>query len=199
MWFRFDGDQRPVIVGVSTANGGATDQTDSSQFISTDSDVYKFFNFYESQWPSSSNKNQEKGFPWMQWGDPVPNENGFVSVSVAQHSAASVFFSDRLMNSSRGYNGKGGKETDWKQGANFQWQWDTAFAYDKAGLVKNIFITGTTGFAFRVACFWYLDHHKAPVTAILGIELHDGMRSRRRPRKEIQYDIFAIRTGGLRD
>ena len=64
---------------------------------------------------------------------------------------------------------------------------------------KNIFITGTTGFAFRVACFWYLDHHKAPVTAILGIELHDGMRSRRRPRKEIQYDIFAFSTGGLRD
>ena len=142
MWFRFEGDDRPVIVGVSTANGGATDQGDSSQFISTDSELYKYFNFYESQWPSSANKNQQKGLPWMQWGEPVPNENGFISVSVAQHSAQSVFFSDQLNNSSRGYNGVGGKESDWKRGANFEWQWNTAFAYDKAGAVKNIFVTG---------------------------------------------------------
>ncbi len=142
MWFRFDEDPRPVIVGVSTANGGASDQSDSSQYIPTDSPLYNYFNFYESQWPSSSNKNQSKGLPWMHWGEPVPNENGFISVSVAQHSSKSVFFSDQLNNSSRGYNGSGGKESDWKRGANFEWQWNTALAYDKAGAVKNIFVTG---------------------------------------------------------
>lgn len=70
LWFRFDGDSRPVIVGVSTANGGATDQNDSSEFVPVGSEVYNYFNFYESQWPSSGGINQTKGFPWMQWGAP---------------------------------------------------------------------------------------------------------------------------------
>ena len=39
LWFRFDGDSRPVIVGVSTANGGATDQNDSSAFVPVGSEV----------------------------------------------------------------------------------------------------------------------------------------------------------------
>ena len=142
IWFRFDGDPRPVIVGVSTANGGASDQTDPSQFLSTDSPLYQYFNFYESQWPSSANVNDEKGLPWIQWSAPVPNKNGNISVSVAQHSASSVFFSDQLPNSSRGYDGSGGKTADWKQGSNFQWQWDNAFGYDSIGMVKNIFVTG---------------------------------------------------------
>lgn len=141
IWFRFEEDERPVIVGVSTANGGATDQTDASQFIPTDSNLYRFFNFYESQWPSSSSKNEERGLPWMQWGTPIPNENGNASVSVAQHSAASVFFSDQLPNSSRGYDGEGGKTEDWKQGSNFQWQWDTALKFADAGMVRNILVT----------------------------------------------------------
>ena len=141
MWFRFDGDERPVIVGTSTINGGASDQTDQSQFISTDSALYNYFNFYESQWPSAG-INEDKGLPWIQWGTPVPNSNGNISVSVAQHSHTSVFFSDQLPNSSRGYNGNGGKDADWKKGSNFQWQWDNALKYAKAGVVKNIFITG---------------------------------------------------------
>lgn len=83
----------------------------------------------------------EKGFPWMQWGSPAPHANGNASVSVAQHSESSVFFSDQLPNSSRGYNGLTVEE-DWRQGANFNWQWQQAFAYDKAGMVKNVFVTG---------------------------------------------------------
>lgn len=142
LWFRFEGDNRPVIVGISTANGGATDQTNPDYAISTDSDVYKYFNFYESQWPSSGTVNEEKGFPWMQWGSPIPNANGNASVSVAQHSAASVYFSDQRPNSSRGYDGKGNVTEDWRQGSNFQWQWDTALKYADAGMVKNIFVTG---------------------------------------------------------
>ena len=142
LWFRFDGDSRPVIVGVSTANGGATDQNDSSEFVPVGSEVYNYFNFYESQWPSSGGINQTKGFPWMQWGAPVPNDNGNASVSVIQHSKASVFASDQLPNSSRGYDGQDGKTEDWKKGSNFEWQWEEAFKYDAANMVSNIFVTG---------------------------------------------------------
>lgn len=142
LWFRFEGDNRPVIVGISTANGGATDQTNPAFAISTDSDVYQYFNFYESQWPSTGVSNDEKGFPWMQWGSPIPNLNGNASVSVAQHSLASVYFSDQRPNSSRGYDGQGNVNEDWRQGSNFQWQWDTALKYADAGMVKNIFVTG---------------------------------------------------------
>lgn len=70
LWFRFEGDSRPVIVGASTANGGASDQ--KSGFLSTDSEEYKYFNFYESQWPSTGVVNDEKGLPWLQWGTPFP-------------------------------------------------------------------------------------------------------------------------------
>lgn len=142
LWFRFEGDNRPVIVGISTANGGASDQTNPAFAISTDSDVYQYFNFYESQWPSTGVSNDEKGFPWMQWGSPIPNLNGNASVSVAQHSLASVYFSDQRPNSSRGYDGQGNVNEDWRQGSNFQWQWDTALKYADAGMVKNIFVTG---------------------------------------------------------
>ncbi|MFQ7701509.1 MAG: hypothetical protein ACLRL0_09655 [Christensenellaceae bacterium] len=78
----------------------------------------------------------------MQWGAPVPNDNGNASVSVIQHSKASVFASDQLPNSSRGYDGQGGKTEDWKKGSNFEWQWEEAFKYDAANMVSNIFVTG---------------------------------------------------------
>lgn len=92
LWFRFDGDDRPVIVGVSTANGGASDQTSGE--LPTSDPLYQFFNFYEAQWPSSGVVNDDKGFPWLQWGTPVPNLNGNISVSVAQHSSESPYFSE---------------------------------------------------------------------------------------------------------
>ena len=144
LWLRFEGDDRPVIVGISSANIGSTDQSLSSgsaTVLDTSDALYGYYNFYESQWPSASKVDGEKGFPWMQWGSPVPHTNGNASVSVAQHSKSSVFFSDQLPNSSRGYDGSKVEE-DWRKGANFNWQWEQAFAYDKANMVKNVFVTG---------------------------------------------------------
>lgn len=143
LWFRFKGDDRPVIVGVSSANIGSTDQPlDDDTVLSTSSNEYKYFNFYESQWPSGSKVDENKGLPWMQWGTPLPHNNGCISVSVAQHGNGSVFYSDCLPTSSRGYNGAGGVNEDWQKGDNFQWQWDEAFKYADSGMVKNIFVTG---------------------------------------------------------
>lgn len=139
LWFRFDGDDRPVIVGVSTANGGASDQTDGA--LSTSDSLYEFFNFYEAQWPSTGKVNDEKGLPWLQWGTPVPNLNGNISVSVAQHSSESPYFSEQRPSSSRGYDGSSVQE-DWWLGQNFEWQWDNALAYAEADMVQNIFVTG---------------------------------------------------------
>ncbi len=139
LWFRFEGDNRPVIVGVSTDNGGASDQ--SSGALSTSDPLYSYFNFYESQWPSTGNVNEDKGLPWLQWGTPVPNLNGNISVSVAQHSAQSPYFSEQRPSSSRGYNGYEVEE-EWWLGQNFQWQWDNALQYAKADMVQNIFVTG---------------------------------------------------------
>ena len=142
LWFRFEGDDRPVIVGVSTANGGASDQigTDTYDPLDTADPLYSYFNFYESQWPNGT-ANQDKGLPWLQWGTPVPNMNGNISVSVAQHSDVSPFFSEERPNSSRGYDGYNVHE-DWWLGQNFDWQWKNAFAYVDAGMVQNIFVTG---------------------------------------------------------
>lgn len=147
LWFRFKGDDRPVIVGVSSNNVGSTDQnledkTNRARLVLDTSDpVYGYFNFYESQWPSGGRRDEEKGFPWMQWGTPVPHDNGNACVSVAQHGNGSVFYSDQLPASSRGYDGSSLTD-DWKKGANFQWQWDTVLRYKQSGMVKNVFVTG---------------------------------------------------------
>ena len=157
LWFRFKGDDRPVIAGVSSNNvgfdhddrGGSTDQTlvDKSGkpipglVLDANDPVYGYFNFYEAQWPSGARRDQEKGLPWMQWGTPTPHDNGNACVSVAQHGNGSVFYSDQLPASSRGYNGSELTD-DWRKGANFQWQWDTVMRYKKSGMVKNVFVTG---------------------------------------------------------
>ena len=141
LWFRFKGDTRPVIVGVSSNNIGSTDQAlDGDTVLPAASEEYAYFNFYESQWPSGGAKDQNKGFPWMQWGTPAPLDNGNIAVSVAQHGNGSVFYSDQLPASSRGYNGSG-VDDDWQKGSNMQWQWDEMMAYRKADMVQNVLVT----------------------------------------------------------
>ena len=148
IWLRFAGDDRPVIVGFSEQNCGCSDQYKECDVVCTDSDLYKYFNFFESQWPSMR-RNEKKGFPWMMTWDcePFPNENGNMAVSVIQHSWISVFASSKYNTGSRGYYGVDnvlpeGKNSDWRRGDNLEWQINAAREWAELGKVKNLLITG---------------------------------------------------------
>jgi len=139
LWFRFEEDPRPVIVGVSDKNGGATDQPSQAP-VNSNSDIYEFFNFYESQWPSAD-VNEDLGFPWMHWSTNLYNNNGNIAASVIQHSSGDVYVSRKQPCSSRGFNGTT-VESDWKKGANFNWQWSNVHTFAEAGVVRNVLCTG---------------------------------------------------------
>jgi len=148
LWLRFKGDDRPVIVGVSTENAGGSDMYEEKEAVDVNSDMYKYYNFFESQWPCKR-RNEKKGFPWIMTWDtaPFPNENGNIATSVIQHCWESVFASSQYNSASRGYYGEDnnapdGKNPDWKKGDNLEWQINSAREWIKLGKVKNMIITG---------------------------------------------------------
>ena len=150
LWFRFSDDPRPVIVGMSDKNGGASDlfQSHAAHRVDSNSDLYKFFNFFESQWPNME-PNDDLGFPWMaSWGNaPMPNMNGNIATSVIQHDNG-IYASSKKGCGSRGFYGYGnkvdGKEInpDWKKNDNLEWQINEARSWIEYGMVKNMIITG---------------------------------------------------------
>ncbi len=135
VWYKPAG--RPLIIGVTRANKGTTDQG-RPNYIKDD--YLGFFDVRESQWPTMPP--DEHAFPWMDWEYPQRNYSGVVSVSVAQHSTKKIIFSDLENGRGRGYDAPTGRNLhdQVRSGHNFQNQWNTALRQpDK---VSNVFMTG---------------------------------------------------------
>src|SRR3546814_9359306 len=82
---------KPMIVGITEANGNASDMT-RYQAQNQEGGVYvdfvkpamkKYFDVKESQWPNGEYNRHY--LPWMTWQYPQWNHNGSVAVPVAQH------------------------------------------------------------------------------------------------------------------
>lgn len=165
LWFKMKGDNRPVIVGVSSYNGswgnGGTDwafnDTTEIRINSNAQDraLYNYFNFFESSWPNTGRYNENANtryLPWMsRWNhSPYPTASGNIAASVIQHSSLSVMVSDKHDNASRGFYGwavegseqSRGKNSDWKKGDNLEWQINSARYYLDRNEAKNLLITG---------------------------------------------------------
>ena len=151
LWLRFEGDSRPVIVGMSDKNKGSSDlfQSHAAHIINSNSDLYKFFNFFESQWPNCT-PNDELGLPWMaSWGNaPMPNLNGNIATSVIQHDNG-VYASSKTGCGSRGYYGQGTTvdglniNPDWRKNDNLEGQLNSARKWIGTNIeIKNIIVTG---------------------------------------------------------
>lgn len=139
IWFKPQG--KPLIIGITTNNKKASDQTITDGYEDYVSDELKqFFDVRESQWPTA--KFNKDAFPWMSWEYPQRIHNHVISVSVAQHSPVNIVFSDTVNTRGRGYNGhvKQNDKSGISSGLNFQNQWETVFANDKK--ISNVFITG---------------------------------------------------------
>ncbi|QEC51111.1 hypothetical protein EDD80_101425 [Anseongella ginsenosidimutans] len=144
IWFKPKG--KPMIVGITEANGNASDMT-RYQAQNQEGGVYvdfirpamkRYFDVRESQWPNG--EYNEHSLPWMSWQYPQWNHNGTVAVPVAQHSHSVIAASSMHPECSRGYNHITQKvEQDWTAGANFQTMWDAVFASQKR--VDNVLVT----------------------------------------------------------
>ena len=144
VWFKPRG--KPMIVGITEANGNASDMT-RYEAQNQEGGVYvdfirpamkRYFDVRESQWPNGEyNENSQ---PWMSWQYPQWNHNGTVAVPVAQHSHTQIAASSMDPECSRAYNNKTKKvEQDWTAGASFQTMWDAVFASKKK--VDNVLVT----------------------------------------------------------
>ncbi len=141
-WFRVDG--KPVMIGPADAN------------------VNDFFTMKINQWPTEK-ENHANAWPWMDGKRPqfvYKDENGkksAINVSVAQHSSTWRFSDSLYARGDRGNLGRSYGEPKlneklteayynaieenpdlYKQGLNFQAQWDTAHKAD----VPYVLVTG---------------------------------------------------------
>lgn len=153
LWFSPNG--KPMIIGITENNDGASDQTRwaSSAVTSAentvldaeaDKEILDFFEIKESQWPTTGVKN-ENGFPWIEFSEEATAYGETVNVSVAQHNK--LPFSDALLSSviseqmwGRGWHDGAADHSNEAiySGANFEERYETAIDIDP----KYLFITG---------------------------------------------------------
>ena len=150
LWFCPNG--KPMIIGITEENGGASDQTYGLSSVpenialtrEQDSEILDFFEIKEAQWPTTGVVNQN-GFPWIEFRADPTAHGETVNVSVAQHNK--LPFSDALLSSviSEQMWGRGwheGKPDHSNEavysGANFEERYEKAIGLDP----KYLFVTG---------------------------------------------------------
>lgn len=143
LWFCPNG--KPMIIGVTSENGGASQESAKETSVITDPEILEFFEIKESQWPNSGIES-DNGFPWIQFSRPNKAFGEVINVSVAQHNK--LPFSDAALTSAaadamwgRGYTTQYGVDhsnTAIESGLNFEEQWSVAKQAD----VKYTFLTG---------------------------------------------------------
>lgn len=140
LWFAPEG--KPMIIGTTDLNGGASDAESRGEFDAIDATYLAYFDVKETQWPNQAKR--EHGFPWISnnFYARYHTESMAISVSVAQHG--NVGFTDMHKRSHRGYNAVDEViEENWQQGANFEKQWELVYDIESAGnQVKFVQVTG---------------------------------------------------------
>lgn len=142
-WLSIDG-LRPLIIGVTENNNGASDMSKyegNKPYLSYVSNaMQQYFDVRESEWPNGDyNANS---IPWMSWSVPqkIHETTGAITVDVAQHSHSVIYASSQDNECSRAYNNATkGKDGDIRAGHSFQDMWDSAL--ERQGQIKNVLCT----------------------------------------------------------
>ena len=147
LWFTPNDPERPMIIApadVIAAFGKSSDKQEK-EFTS-------FFDFRVTQWPTEEVLH-ENGAPWIDFNYPQTSQNGWISLSTAQH--VTVNMTDIRNSRGRGWsptkqmnNGTWRGQNDhekWRMDLNFQAQWNTVLNMteeQKASDARFVFLTG---------------------------------------------------------
>ncbi len=150
LWFTPNDPEKPMIIAPDTviAKFRASSNAQEKAFA-------EFFDFRVTQWPTAAPVNEpvyEYGAPWIDFVLPQKSQEGWISVSIAQH--VSVNMTDTNASRGRGWypttqkkgewKGKNDHE-NWRQGLNYQAQWNTVLDMtpeQRAADAKFVFLTG---------------------------------------------------------
>ena len=147
LWFTPNDPEKPMIIApdnVIAAFGKSSNAQEKS--------FAEFFDFRVTQWPNESTL-YENGAPWIDFTYPQTSQNGWISLSTAQH--VTVNMTDINNSRGRGWypdrqlgNGtwKGRNDHNkWRMDLNFQAQWNTVLNMSpeqKATDARFVFLTG---------------------------------------------------------
>ena len=150
LWFCPDNANKPMIIAPDNVIADFAVSTDSTKLS-----IYNLFDFRVTQWPINSPVNDTQydlGAPWIDFQLPQTPEDGWISVSIAQH--VTVNMTDTVNSRGRGWTPSkkiagiwyGVNDHDnWRKGPNYQAQWDTVLNMtdeQKENYAKFTFITG---------------------------------------------------------
>ena len=150
LWFCPNDPEKPMIIAPDNviARFKESSNAQEKQFAA-------FFDFRVTQWPTAAPVNEpvyEYGAPWIEFELPQRSQEGWISVSIAQH--VSVNMTDTKKSRGRGWyptalkknqwTGKNDHD-NWRQGLNYQAQWNTVLDMtpeQKAQDARFVFLTG---------------------------------------------------------
>lgn len=145
LWFTPNDPEKPMIIAPSDLIAELQSNSTSNNHLAN------FFDFRVTQWPTE--KLRENGAPWIDFKYPQTSQQGWISLSVAQHVTTNM--TDTVNSRGRGWtpteqkkNGKWDGVNDhenWRMNLNLQAQWNTVLNMSesqKATDARFVFLTG---------------------------------------------------------
>ncbi|MDR1093736.1 MAG: hypothetical protein LBL66_06275 [Clostridiales bacterium] len=117
----------------------------SNTDLAIPSGLRSYFDIHHTQWPDVPPEQfKADALPWMDHGYPQRNQGGNISVSVAQHVANNMSYTDQ--NWGRGYDREKRENNPRlsRRGSNLASQWETVYKSlaESPDSVKRVFVTG---------------------------------------------------------
>ncbi len=147
LWFTPNDPAKPMIIAPDNVIAAFSKSSNAQE-----KSFSEFFDFRVTQWPNEETL-YENGAPWMDFTYPQTSQNGWISLSTAQH--VTVNMTDIRNSRGRGWsptrelhNGTWDGRNDhdnWRKDLNFQAQWDTVLNMSpeqKATDARFVFLTG---------------------------------------------------------
>lgn len=148
LWFTPNDPEKPMIVAPDNVIAAFAKSNNKLE-----QELSGFFDFRVTQWPNEG-YHHENGAPWMDFRYPQTSQQGWISLSTAQH--VTVCMTDIKGSRGRGWyptkqrpnNGEwlGKNDHDnWRKDLNFQAQWDTVLNMtpeQRAADARFVFLTG---------------------------------------------------------
>lgn len=147
LWFTPNDPEKPMVIAPESVIAALSTSENAQE-----KQLASFYDFRVTQWPNEGTLH-ENGAPWIDFTYPQTSQNGWISLSTAQHVTTNM--SDTENSRGRGWTPKRknrdgtwwgtNNHTDWRQDLNFQAQWNTVLNMtqeQRATDARFVFLTG---------------------------------------------------------